>query len=76
MFGKSYICRIIRKSASFYLRTDLKNGNEIFELIEDTKADGLIDMNNFTLSKNNLAWFAFDTIAQEIYQEMEVASEF
>ena len=50
--------------------------NEIFELVEDAKANGLIDMNNFTLSKNNLAWFAFETIAQEIYQEMEVASEF
>ena len=33
-------------------------------------------MNNFTLSKNNLAWFAFETIAQEIYQEMEYAAEF
>ena len=53
-----------------------KHANEIFELVEDTKQEGIIDMNNFTLSKNNLAWFAFETIAQEIYQEMEVASEF
>ena len=53
-----------------------KYANEIFELIEDAKADGLIDMNNFELSKNNLAWFAFETIAQEIYQEMEYAQEF
>ena len=50
--------------------------DEIFELIEDAKQEGIIDMNNFTLSKNNLAWFAFETIAQEIYQEMEVAAEF
>ena len=53
-----------------------KYANEIFGLVEDTKAEGLMDMNNFTLSKNNLAWFAFDTLAQEIYQEIEYAAEF
>ena len=52
------------------------HANEIFELVEDMKQEGLIDMNNFELSKNNLAWFAFETIAQEIYQEMEYAAEF
>ena len=53
-----------------------RHANEIFELVEDAKQEGIIDMNNFELSKNNLAWFAFETIAQEIYQEMEVAAEF
>ena len=53
-----------------------KHSNEIFELVEDAKQEGIIDMNSFELSKNNLAWFAFETIAQEIYQEMEIASEF
>ena len=52
------------------------HANEIFELIEDMRQEGIINMNNFELSKNNLAWFAFETIAQEIYQEMEYASEF
>ena len=52
------------------------HADEIFELVEDTKQEGIIDMNNFTLSKNNLAWFAFETIAQEIYQEFEYAAEF
>ena len=52
------------------------HANEIFELIEDAKQEGIIDMNNFELSKNNLAWFAFETIAQEIYQELEYAAEF
>ena len=52
------------------------HANEIFELIEDMRQEGIMDMNNFELSKNNLAWFAFETIAQEIYQEMEVATEF
>ena len=50
--------------------------DEIFELIEDFKAEGIIDMNSFELSKNNLAWFAFETITQEIYQELEYAAEF
>ena len=53
-----------------------RHANEIFELLEDAKSDELIDMNDFTLSKNNLAWFAFETIAQEIYQEMGYAQEF
>ena len=53
-----------------------KHANEIFELVEDAKQEGIIDMNSFELSKNNLSWFAFETIAQEIYQEMEIASEF
>ena len=53
-----------------------KHANEIFELVEDAKQEGIIDMNNFELSKNNLAWFAFETIAQEIYQELEYAAEF
>ena len=53
-----------------------RHANEIFELVEDMRQEGMIDMNNFELSKNNLAWFAFETIAQEIYQEMEYAAEF
>ena len=52
------------------------HSNEIFELIEDMRQEGMIDINNFELSKNNLAWFAFETIAQEIYNEMEIAAEF
>ena len=50
--------------------------DEIFELLENMKQEGLIDMNNFELSKNNLAWLAFETIAQEIYQEIEIAIKF
>ena len=49
------------------------HANEIFELIEDMRQEGIINMNNFELSKNNLAWFAFETIAQEIYQEIDIA---
>ena len=50
--------------------------DEIFELVEDAKYMDLIDIKDFELSRNNLAWFAFETIAQEIYQEMEIAAEF
>ena len=50
--------------------------DEIFELIEDAKYMDLIDIKDFELSRNNLAWFAFETIAQEIYHEMEEAAEF
>ena len=52
------------------------HANEIFELIEDMRQEGIINMNSFELSKNNLSWLAFETIAQEIYQEMEYAAEF
>ena len=53
-----------------------RHADEIFELVEDAKQMDLIDINDFILCKNNLAWFAFETIAQDIYQEMEYAAEF
>ena len=52
------------------------HADEIFELIEDAKQEGIINMNNFELSKNNLAWFAFEMIVQEIYQELACALGF
>ena len=48
--------------------------DEILELIEDAKQT--MDMNYIEFSRNNLAWFAFEIIAQGIYQEMEEAAEF
>ena len=48
--------------------------DEIFELIEDAKQT--MDMNYIEFSRNNLAWFAFEITAQEIYQELEYAMEF
>ena len=53
-----------------------RHADEIFELVEDAKYMDLIDIKDFELSRNNLAWFAFETIAQEIYHEMEEAAEF
>ena len=52
-----------------------KYANEIFDLINEKRDDGW-DLNNIEFNKNNLAWWSFEVIAQEIYYEMEVASEF
>ena len=52
-----------------------KYADEIFDLMNEKRDDGW-DLNNIEFNKNNLAWFAFETITQEIYFEMEVASEF
>ena len=53
-----------------------KHANEIFELIEEAKEEGIINLNEFILCKNDLAWFAFEMIAQEIYQELACALGF
>ena len=47
-----------------------RHSNEIFELVEEAKEEGIINLNEFILCKNDLAWLAFETIAQEIYQEI------
>ena len=50
--------------------------NEIFELIEEAKEEGIINLNEFILCKNDLAWFGFEMTAQEIYQELACATGF
>ena len=50
--------------------------DEIFELIEDMAEEGIIDKKQIELSKNNLAWTAFELIAWEIRDELENAMEF
>ena len=52
-----------------------KYADEIFDLMNEKRDDGW-DLNNIEFNKNNLAWWSFEVIAQEIYYEMEVASEF
>ena len=47
----------------------------------DRHADEIFDIYNngiydFELSKNSLAWFGFETMAYEIYNELESAYEF
>ena len=53
-----------------------RHSEEIFELIEDMAEEGIIDKNRLELSKNNLAWTAFELIAWEIKDELEAAQEF
>ena len=53
-----------------------RHANEIFELVEEAKEKGIINLNEFILCKNDLAWFTFEMIAQEIYQELACALGF
>ena len=53
-----------------------RHSEEIFELIEDMAEEGIIDKKQIELSKNNLAWTAFELIAWEIRDELEAAMEF
>ena len=53
-----------------------RHADEIFELIEDMAEEGVIDKNRLELSKNSLAWTAFELIAWEIRDELEAAMEF
>ena len=53
-----------------------RHTEEIFELIEDMAEEGIIDKKQIELSKNNLAWTAFELIAWEIRDELEAAMEF
>ena len=53
-----------------------RHSEEIFELIEDAAKEGIIDKNRLELTKNNLAWTAFELIAWEIRDELEAAMEF
>ena len=52
-----------------------KYANEIFDLINEKRDDGW-DLNNIEFNKNNLAWWSFEVMVSEIYQEMEIAMEF
>ena len=53
-----------------------RHADEIFELLEDMAEEGIIDKKQIELSKNNLAWTAFELIAWEIRDELENAMEF
>ena len=64
---------------TYYSQTEAffdRHSEEIFELIEDMSEEGIIDKNRLELSKNNLAWTAFELIAWDILHELEYAMEF
>ena len=47
-----------------------RHSDEIFELIENMVEEGILDKNRLELTKNNLAWTAFELIAWEIRDEV------
>ena len=47
-----------------------RHSEEIFELIENMVEEGILDKNRLELTKNNLAWTAFELIAWEIRDEV------
>ena len=64
---------------TYYSQTEAffdRHSEEIFELIEDMAEEGIIDKKQLELSKNNLAWTAFELIAWDILHELEYAMEF
>lgn len=48
--------------------------DEIFDLYNEAKIE--YGEMNIELTRNNLAWFGFETMAQNILYELEVANEF
>ena len=63
----------------YYYQTEAffnRHTDEIFELITDAKEEGALDLNNIELTRNELAWIAFELIAWEIRDELEAAMEF
>ena len=52
-----------------------KYADEIFDLMNEKRDDGW-DLNNIEFNKNNLAWWSFEVIVSEIYQELEYTQKF
>ena len=51
------------------------HSEEIFNLLNESIAEGLTDANNIEFSKNNLAWWAYEVITSQILYELETAYE-
>ena len=51
------------------------HSEEIFDLLNESIAEGLTDANNIEFSKNNLAWWAYEVITSQILYELEAAYE-
>ena len=51
------------------------HSGEIFDLLNESIAEGLTDANNIEFSKNNLAWWAYEVITSQILYELETAYE-
>ena len=51
------------------------HSEEIFDLLNESIAEGLTDANNMDFSKNNLSWWAYEVITSQILYELETAYE-
>ena len=51
------------------------HSEEIFDLLNESIAEGLTDANSIEFSKNNLAWWAYEVITSQILYELETAYE-
>ena len=51
------------------------HSNEILELLDNDKEEGILDPNEVEFNKNWLSWYAFERITFDIEFELEAAAE-
>ena len=51
------------------------HSDEILELLDNDKEEGILDMNEVEFNKNWLSWYAFERITFDIQYELETAYE-
>ena len=51
------------------------HSDEILELLDDDKEEGILDINEIEFNKNWLSWYAFERITFDIQYELETAYE-
>ena len=49
------------------------HSNEILELLDNDKEEGILDINEIEFNKNWLSWYAFERITFDIQYELEAA---
>ena len=51
------------------------HSDEILELLDNDKEEGILDINEIEFNKNWLSWYAFERITFDIQYELEAAYE-
>ena len=51
------------------------HSDEILELLDNDKEEGILDINEIEFNKNWLSWYAFERITFDIQYELEAAQE-
>ena len=51
------------------------HSDEILELLDNDKEEGILNMNEVEFNKNWLSWYAFERITFDIQYELEAAQE-